>query len=86
MQNNFKRETVMKTITIENHFKIITIAYEPKERVTRRQLTDVLQVAISVEKDYTKYSKLVKLAAKVVDTNDSILNNKMLLEEFKRIA
>jgi hypothetical protein len=75
----------MKKMVIENNFKRITIAYEPRECVTRKQLTDLTSLLVRTERDYTVYCNLLKFAAKLADTEIAATKNVELLSELKQL-
>jgi predicted metalloendopeptidase len=73
----------MKTLTIDGVFKKVTIAYEPKERVTRKQLTDLLAECLKHEKVYGKYCQLLRMQERMASADNTIVVNKEFLDEFR---
>lgn len=73
----------MKTLTVDGTYKKIEIAYEPKERITRKQLTDLLNECIKREKAYGRYCQLLKLQEKLANAEISVVVNKEMLNEIR---
>ena len=65
----------MKTIIIDNHFKKITIAYEPRNRLSRHHIADEIQAALEMTTDYTEYCYLLRLQGRLADVTDTLTAN-----------
>jgi len=73
----------MKTITIHGPKKDITIAYVPEQRVTRKQISDLLDVFIATERNYSVYCRLLKLRSRLIDMDDTLANNAAMVGALK---
>lgn len=75
----------MKTLTIEGVFKKVTIAYEPKERITRKQLTDLINECVKRERIYGRYCQLLRMQERLVIADNSVIVNKEFLDEIREL-